>query len=83
MADEHEDSGRAQEAEALAELTLCENLAQTSGWAARWSGLSAGADGALLWAPDSVHPLQAPLIMISDKLIGPVHRCAGCHRHAG
>jgi RND family efflux transporter MFP subunit len=42
---------------ALAELALCENLAQTSGWAARWSAEVAGADAALLWAPDTVHPL--------------------------
>jgi RND family efflux transporter MFP subunit len=49
--------GRTQEAEALAELTLCENLAQTSGWAARWSAAQSGADGALLWAPDTLHPL--------------------------
>jgi RND family efflux transporter MFP subunit len=42
---------------ALAELALCENLAQTSGWAARWSAEMAQADGALLWAPDTVHPL--------------------------
>jgi len=41
----------------LAELALCENLSQTSGWAARWSASSAGADAALLWAPDTVHPL--------------------------
>ncbi|MGE5276545.1 MAG: efflux RND transporter periplasmic adaptor subunit [Acidobacteriota bacterium] len=42
---------------ALAELALCENLAQTSGWAAHWSAEVAQADGALLWAPDTVHPL--------------------------
>src|SRR5262249_39786135 len=42
---------------ALAELALCENLSQTSGWAARWSAEMAQADGALLWAPDTVHPL--------------------------
>ncbi|HTO89483.1 MAG TPA: efflux RND transporter periplasmic adaptor subunit [Thermoanaerobaculia bacterium] len=42
---------------ALAELALCENLAQTSGWAAHWSAEAAQADGALLWAPDTVHPL--------------------------
>ncbi len=45
------------EASALAELALCENLSQTSGWAARWSSQVSGADGALLWAPDAVHPL--------------------------
>ncbi|MGH9369331.1 MAG: GAF domain-containing protein, partial [Thermoanaerobaculia bacterium] len=42
---------------ALAELALCENLAQTSGWAARWSAEVSQADGALLWAPDTIHPL--------------------------
>ncbi len=42
---------------ALAELALCENLSQTSGWAARWSAAMAGADASLLWAPDTVHPL--------------------------
>ncbi|MGH9317373.1 MAG: efflux RND transporter periplasmic adaptor subunit [Thermoanaerobaculia bacterium] len=45
------------EASALAELALCENLSQTSGWAARWSAQVSGADAALLWAPDTVHPL--------------------------
>lgn len=44
-------------ASALAELALCENLSQTSGWAARWSAQVSGADAALLWAPDTVHPL--------------------------
>ena len=47
----------AAEVSALAELALCENLSQTSGWAARWSSQVSGADGALLWAPDAVHPL--------------------------
>jgi RND family efflux transporter MFP subunit len=42
---------------ALAELALCESLAQTSGWAAHWSAEMARADGALLWSPDTVHPL--------------------------
>ena len=42
---------------ALAELALCENLSQTSGWAARWSATMAGADATLLWAPDTVHPI--------------------------
>jgi GAF domain-containing protein len=45
------------EVAALAELALCENLAQTSGWAARWSASMAGADATLLWAPDTVHPI--------------------------
>jgi RND family efflux transporter MFP subunit len=44
-------------AAAMAELALCENLAQTSGWAAHWSAAVAHADGALLWAPDTVHPI--------------------------
>jgi RND family efflux transporter MFP subunit len=55
-----EDTGeraRGTEASALAELALCENLSQTSGWAARWSVSLSGADEALLWAPDSVHPI--------------------------
>src|SRR5262249_60620163 len=45
------------EVSALAELALCENLAQTSGWAAKWSAQVAEADGATLWAPDTVHPV--------------------------
>ncbi len=49
--------GAEAEASALAELALCENLSQTSGWAARWSASMAGADAALLWAPDTVNPL--------------------------
>jgi len=53
------DDGSDAEAEvsALAELALCENLSQTSGWAARWSASMAGADATLLWAPDTVNPL--------------------------
>src|SRR3989442_13762685 len=46
----------ATEASELAELVLCENLSQTSGWAARWSGVMSGADAALLWSPHSVNP---------------------------
>jgi GAF domain-containing protein/biotin carboxyl carrier protein len=41
----------------LAELALCENLSQISGWAAKWSAELTGADAALLWAPDTVHPI--------------------------
>ncbi len=54
-----ENDGTAAEAEvsALAELALCENLSQTSGWAARWSSVMTGADATLLWAPDTVNPL--------------------------
>jgi GAF domain-containing protein/biotin carboxyl carrier protein len=48
---------RRAEAKALAELALCENLSQTSGWAAKWSADLARADGALLWAPDTILPL--------------------------
>jgi GAF domain-containing protein/biotin carboxyl carrier protein len=47
----------AAEAAALAELALCENLSQISGWAAKWSAELTGADAALLWAPDTVHPI--------------------------
>ena len=54
--EDEEDAGD-DEVSALAELALCENLSQTSGWAARWSASMAGADAALLWAPDTVHPL--------------------------
>jgi GAF domain-containing protein len=54
---EDDDKSAAAEVSALAELALCENLSQTSGWAARWSATMAGADAALLWAPDTVHPL--------------------------
>jgi len=36
------------EASALAELALCENLSQTSGWAAKWSAELTRADAALL-----------------------------------
>ncbi|HEV8230728.1 MAG TPA: GAF domain-containing protein [Thermoanaerobaculia bacterium] len=60
MSDASEDRARLEanaEASALAELALCENLSQISGWAARWSAELARADSALLWAPDTVHPL--------------------------
>ncbi len=50
-------ASREAEVSALAELALCENLSQTSGWAARWSAPMAGADATLLWAPDTVHPI--------------------------
>ncbi|HEY7727565.1 MAG TPA: hypothetical protein VID50_03855, partial [Candidatus Eisenbacteria bacterium] len=52
-----EEVGEERPLSALAELALCENLAQTSGWAARWSAEVSRAHGALLWAPDTVHPL--------------------------
>jgi hypothetical protein len=57
MAFEPEGSSSRTEISALAELALCENLAQTSGWAAKWSSQVAEADGATLWAPDTVHPV--------------------------
>ncbi len=57
MPEQLEGLSAAAEVSALAELALCENLSQTSGWAARWSSQVSGADGALLWAPDAVHPL--------------------------
>ncbi|HTD52794.1 MAG TPA: GAF domain-containing protein, partial [Thermoanaerobaculia bacterium] len=57
MAEDIEGLSRNAEASALAELALCENLSQTSGWAARWSVELSGADAALLWAPDTVHPI--------------------------
>lgn len=62
MSDGREGPGRdrldaSAEASALAELALCENLSQTSGWAAKWSAGLAHADAALLWAPDPVTPL--------------------------
>jgi RND family efflux transporter MFP subunit len=57
MAYEPEGPSSRTEISALAELALCENLAQTSGWAAKWSAQVAEADGAILWAPDSVQPV--------------------------
>jgi RND family efflux transporter MFP subunit len=60
MADSPEERARLAanaEASALAELALCENLSQISGWAAKWSAELTHADAALLWAPDSVQPI--------------------------
>jgi len=57
MPEEPKGLSPAAEASALAELALCENLSQTSGWAARWSAQLSGADAVLLWAPDALHPL--------------------------
>jgi RND family efflux transporter MFP subunit len=57
MVNESEGTASSAEISALAELALCENLSQTSGWAAKWSAQVAEADGALLWAPDAVNPL--------------------------
>jgi RND family efflux transporter MFP subunit len=45
------------ESEALGELARCENLAQTAAWAAKWSSRIAGAEAALVWAPDTANPL--------------------------
>src|SRR6266542_6082162 len=57
MVEEPEGPASRTEASALAELALCENLAQISGWAAKWSAQVAEADAAVLWAPDTVQPL--------------------------
>jgi hypothetical protein len=57
MAYEPQGPSNTPEISALAEVALCENLAQTSGWAAKWSAQVAEADGAILWAPDAVHPV--------------------------
>jgi RND family efflux transporter MFP subunit len=60
MADSPEDRSRLDgnaEASALAELALCESLSQISGWAAKWSAELTRADAALLWVPDTVHPI--------------------------
>jgi RND family efflux transporter MFP subunit len=68
------EDAQAAEVSALAELALCENLSQTSGWAARWSASMAGADGALLWAPDTVHPLFLCIGAHGEGLEGIVRR---------
>src|SRR4029077_1145607 len=57
MAEDIEGLSRNAEASALAELALCENLSQTSGWAARWSVELSGSDAALLWGAGPVHPI--------------------------
>ncbi len=44
-------------AAALAELLACETLAHTSAWAARWLAALAGADAALVWTQDPIHPV--------------------------
>jgi len=61
---------------ALAELALCENLSQTSGWAARWSASMAGADATLLWAPDTVHPLFLCIGASGEGVDGFLRRAA-------
>jgi RND family efflux transporter MFP subunit len=71
---EPESPPRTTEASALAELALCENLAQTSGWAARWSSQLSGADAALLWAPDAVHPLFLCIGAHGDGTSGALRR---------
>jgi len=79
---ETEDDGAAADADAdaevsaLAELALCENLSQTSGWAARWSATMAGADATLLWAPDTVHPLFLCIGASGDGVEGFLRRSA-------
>src|SRR5205809_140809 len=57
MAYEPEGTGSRTEISALAELALCENLSQVSGWAAKWSAQVVEADAATLWAPDTVQPI--------------------------
>ena len=57
MANESEGPASRTEAEALGELARCENLAQTAGWAAKWSARIAAADGALVWTPDTASHL--------------------------
>ncbi|MEP6767576.1 MAG: GAF domain-containing protein [Acidobacteriota bacterium] len=42
---------------ALSELSACENLLQTSAWAARWGARASSADTVVLWTPDPTHPL--------------------------
>jgi len=44
-------------AAALGELLACETLAQTCGWAARWLQAIPEADAALVWTPDTIHPV--------------------------
>ncbi|MEO8190031.1 MAG: GAF domain-containing protein [Acidobacteriota bacterium] len=44
-------------ASAVSELAECENLAQTSSWAARWGSRASGAPTVLVWTPDPTHPL--------------------------
>ncbi|HMF07956.1 MAG TPA: hypothetical protein VKJ00_02395, partial [Thermoanaerobaculia bacterium] len=78
---EPESPSRPTEASALAELALCENLAQTSGWAARWSSQLSGADATLLWAPDAVHPLFLCIGAHGDGTSGALRRSVS--REAG
>jgi RND family efflux transporter MFP subunit len=70
------DDGGDDEISALAELALCENLSQTSGWAARWSASMAGADASLLWAPDTVHPLFLCIGASGEGVDGFLRRAA-------
>jgi GAF domain-containing protein/multidrug efflux pump subunit AcrA (membrane-fusion protein) len=57
VANESEGPASRTEAEALGELARCENLAQTAGWAAKWSARIAAADGAIVWTPDTASQL--------------------------
>ena len=75
MAQEPEGANRT-EVSALAELALCENLAQTSGWAAKWSAQVAEADGAILWAPDTVQPVFLCIAAEGEGLRGFLKRSA-------
>jgi GAF domain-containing protein/biotin carboxyl carrier protein len=42
---------------ALAGLLSCDNLAQTSAWAAQLCAAPTGAEAAAVWAPDPIHPI--------------------------
>lgn len=57
MADEPGKVAESQEAAALSELPLCENLSQVAAWTARWAARLSGADPVFVWTPDPVHPL--------------------------
>jgi RND family efflux transporter MFP subunit len=76
MAQDPEGPGIRTEVSALAELALCENLAQTSGWAAKWTAQVAEADGAILWAPDTVHPVFLCIAAEGEGLRGFLKRSA-------
>jgi RND family efflux transporter MFP subunit len=57
VANEPEGPESRTEAQALGELARCENLAQTAGWAAKWTARIAAADGALVWTSDTANQL--------------------------
>lgn len=79
MSEEPESSATEEPAEgafaaALAELLACETLAQTCGWAARWLQALPGADAALVWTPDPVHPVFTCTGASGDGLGRPLRR---------